>query len=319
MPTRCQLLSGSLPFLTRPSRTISRTFTSSPCLRLQKRKGGDLGSHLPKHVLPKNQEIPAYPHGPSHIFKQSNKGLYGGSVIQFGNNVSPDTETKTRRHWKPNVLSKSLYSITLKKKIKLRVTAKVLKTIDKVGGLDEYLLGDSASGRRVKELGVTGWNLRFALMQMPVVRARMRAEAAALGLAQEKIDEQWPDIKPVVAPKLSYNEKKKEVARSKEDSRERLRIKKAARKYVRRGWCETMEEGRALAVERAPLRKAARERNERMRERHFELVKKAGGIEAWKTGRAERLAKWIEEAGGKEAWEAMIEAKKAKDRVERMA
>jgi large subunit ribosomal protein L28 len=111
-------------------------------------------------------------------------------MIQFGNNVSRKTETKTRRKWKPNVLSKSLYSVALKKKIKLRITANVLKTIDREGGLDEYLLKDSV--QRIKELGPTGWALRWTLMQRPVVIDRLRAEAAALGLDQATIDKQWP-------------------------------------------------------------------------------------------------------------------------------
>lgn len=110
-------------------------------------------------------------------------------MIQFGNNVSPDTETKTRRSWHPNVLSKALYSIALKKKIKLRVTAKVLKTIDREGGLDEYLLGDKES--RIKELGPIGWKLRWAIMQKPTVRERMREEARRLGLPKEVIQERW--------------------------------------------------------------------------------------------------------------------------------
>ena len=112
---------------------------------LQRRRGGDLGSHLPKNVIPKDAYIPAYPYGDQQLFKQANKGLYGEQMIRFGNNVSKDTETKTRRNWKPNVLSKSLYSVALKKRIKLRITAKVLKTMDREGGLDEYLLKDNVS------------------------------------------------------------------------------------------------------------------------------------------------------------------------------
>lgn len=156
--------------------------------------GGDLGSHLPKNVIPRDASIPEYPYGPASLFKQSNKGLYGGQMIQFGNNVSPDTETKTRRHWKPNILTKSLYSVALRKRIKIRLTSKVLKTMDREGGLDEYLLKESEA--RIKELGPMGWALRWTLMQTPEVIARFRAEAAAIGLAQEVIDKQWP-IRPV--------------------------------------------------------------------------------------------------------------------------
>jgi large subunit ribosomal protein L28 len=194
MHPRCQLLSGHLVTVLRTPKTAQRTFSTSASLYnknpLQRRKGGDLGSHLPKHVISQDPHIPDYPYGENALFKQSNKGLYGEQMIQFGNNVSRKTETKTRRKWTPNVLSKSLYSVALKKRIKLRVTSNVMKTIDREGGLDEYLLKDSV--QRIKELGPTGWALRWTLMQRPVVIDRLRAEAAALGIDQATIDKQWP-------------------------------------------------------------------------------------------------------------------------------
>ncbi|KAF2748927.1 hypothetical protein M011DRAFT_372963, partial [Sporormia fimetaria CBS 119925] len=128
-------------------------------------------------------EIAEYPYlntPERRLFKQANKGLYGGQMIQFGNNVSKDTKTKTRRHWKPAILSKSLYSVALKKRVKLRLTGHVLRIIDREGGLDNYLLKESES--RIKELGPTGWALRATLLRNNSVRARLREEAAALGL-----------------------------------------------------------------------------------------------------------------------------------------
>ncbi|KAJ4364261.1 hypothetical protein N0V95_000884 [Ascochyta clinopodiicola] len=194
MHPRCQLLSGHLATVLRSPQAAQRTFTTSASLYnknpLQRRKGGDLGSHLPKHVISQDPHIPDYPYGDHALFKQANRGLYGEQMIQFGNNVSRKTETKTRRKWTPNVLSKSLYSVALKKRIKLRVTSNVMKTIDREGGLDEYLLKDSV--QRIKELGPTGWALRWTLMQRPAVIDRLRAEAAALGLDQATIDKQWP-------------------------------------------------------------------------------------------------------------------------------
>jgi large subunit ribosomal protein L28 len=187
MTIRCQLLSNPCRVLIGAFQSTSRHFSTTPFL--QKKVGGDLGSHLPKHVIPKGAVIPEYPYGENRFFKQSNKGLYGGAMIQFGNNVSRDTETKSRRSWHPNVLSKALYSIALKKKIKLRVTAKVLKTIDKEGGLDEYLLGDKES--RIKELGPVGWKLRYAVMRTSTVRNRMREEARRLGLPADVIQDRW--------------------------------------------------------------------------------------------------------------------------------
>lgn len=200
MPVRCQLLSGRISaqgVVFRSAQSTQRTYATAapaPAVKnpLQRRRGGDLGSHLPKNVIPKDAYIPAYPYGEHKLFKQANKGLYGDQMIRFGNNVSRKTETKTRRKWKPNVLTKSLYSVALKKRIKLRVTAKILKTMDREGGLDEYLLKDNEA--RIKELGPMGWALRWTLMQRPEVIDRLRADAAALGLDQATIDEQWPTI-----------------------------------------------------------------------------------------------------------------------------
>lgn len=63
--------------------------------------------------------------------------------------------------------------------------ARVLRTIDKVGGLDEYLLGDKPG--RIKELGVGGWALRWRLLGTEKVRERYRAERRRLGLPEEGV------------------------------------------------------------------------------------------------------------------------------------
>ena len=131
--------------------------------------------------------VPAYPYGPARWYKQSNRGLYGGQRIQFGNNVGPKFETKTRRTWGINVFRKRLYSHALNRFVQVRVSARVLRTIDKLGGLDEYLLGEKEA--RVKELGESGWWLRWAIMQTPVVRKRFAAERERLGLLKGGADE----------------------------------------------------------------------------------------------------------------------------------
>lgn len=201
MLSRCQLLPGR-PIIhnvvIRTAQSTRRTYATAdpaPVVKnpLRRKKGGDLGTHLPKHVIPADAYIPAYPYGDHALFKQANRGLYGDQMIHFGNNVSEKTETKTRRDWKPNVLSKGLYSVALKKKIKLRITSRVLKTMDREGGLDEYLLKDNE--HRLKELGPLGWALRWTLMQKPQVIDRMRAQASALGVDQATIDAQWPTQK----------------------------------------------------------------------------------------------------------------------------
>jgi len=124
--------------------------------------------------------IPPYPHGPSLTYKTSNSGLYGASHIQFGNLISHQNELKSRRTWHPNIHRKRLWSDSLQRFIRVKVQARVLRTIDKVGGLDEYLLGDKPA--RIRELGVQGWRLRWLVMRTPKIRARIREERVRLGL-----------------------------------------------------------------------------------------------------------------------------------------
>ncbi|KAK3396889.1 hypothetical protein B0T20DRAFT_414727 [Sordaria brevicollis] len=148
---------------------------------------------LPEDVLPSpvlaaafapKLEIPAYPYGPRRVYHQSNTGLYGSALIRFGNNVSKRNEIKTRRKWRPNVQQKRLWSKSLGVFVRTRVTTRVLRTIDKVGGLDEYLLGHKAA--RVKELGPWGWMLRWRIMQTPEVRNRFYKERKELGLPKKQ-------------------------------------------------------------------------------------------------------------------------------------
>lgn len=81
--------------------------------------------------------------------------------------------------------SKRLWSDGLNKFIRTRVTTRVLRTVDKCGGLDEYLLGEKAN--RVKELGMGGWKLRWRIMQSPKVRERFRLERLRMGLVEPEV------------------------------------------------------------------------------------------------------------------------------------
>ena len=76
--------------------------------------------------------------------------------------------------------SKRMWSESLGTWIRLRITARVLRTVDKVGGLDEYLLGEKAG--RVKGLGMGGWKLRWRIMQTEAVKERFRLQREVLGL-----------------------------------------------------------------------------------------------------------------------------------------
>ncbi|PKS13105.1 hypothetical protein jhhlp_000447 [Lomentospora prolificans] len=127
---------------------------------------------------------PLYPPGERTLYKQSNQGLYGFSRIRFGNNVSGRNDTRTPRTWKPNVQRKKLWSESLGAWVKTRLTTRVLRTIKKEGGLDQYLTGHGR--RRIEELGPAGWRLRWLVMQTPAMRSKMDAEREKLGLEPAK-------------------------------------------------------------------------------------------------------------------------------------
>lgn len=119
------------------------------------------------YIPDKKPEYPAYPYGEARIFKRGDHGLYGGQVIGFGNQIS-EMKNKSRRTWLPNVITKSLWSEALGKMVKMRLTARVLKTITKEGGLDQYVTKDKAA--RVKELGLFGWRLKYDVLRAQETR-----------------------------------------------------------------------------------------------------------------------------------------------------
>eukprot|EP00577_Skeletonema_sp_RCC1716_P027454 CAMPEP_0113409380 /NCGR_PEP_ID=MMETSP0013_2-20120614/21115_1 /TAXON_ID=2843 ORGANISM="Skeletonema costatum, Strain 1716" /NCGR_SAMPLE_ID=MMETSP0013_2 /ASSEMBLY_ACC=CAM_ASM_000158 /LENGTH=150 /DNA_ID=CAMNT_0000295491 /DNA_START=51 /DNA_END=500 /DNA_ORIENTATION=+ /assembly_acc=CAM_ASM_000158 len=82
---------------------------------------------------------------------RSTRGLFDGRDVRFGNNV-PFSLKKTRRKWSPNVQHKVLYSEVLDELIKFKVTTGALRSIDKMGGLDNYLV----NSKHVKELKTKG-------------------------------------------------------------------------------------------------------------------------------------------------------------------
>lgn len=67
------------------------------------------------------------------------RGIWAGKHIGFGNQES-FSERKTRRTWQPNVHRHRLDSDVLGETLFLPITAAALRTFDKYGGLDRYLL-----------------------------------------------------------------------------------------------------------------------------------------------------------------------------------
>ena len=65
-----------------------------------------------------------------------------GKGVMAGNNVS-HAHNKTRRRFLPNVQQTSMMSDTLGEMVRMRVSTRAIRTIEKNGGLDAFLLGTS--------------------------------------------------------------------------------------------------------------------------------------------------------------------------------
>ena len=65
-----------------------------------------------------------------------------GKKPMSGNNVS-HANNRTRRRFIPNLQNVKLYSSTLQKHINLNITIRTMKTVEKNGGLDSYLIKTS--------------------------------------------------------------------------------------------------------------------------------------------------------------------------------
>lgn len=158
--------------------SAARAFTTTPALGVKTLNAKKIPPPL----------APAYPHGERKLYKQSNTGLYGKARIAFGTRVSGKQDARTPRLWKPNVHRKKLWSDSLGAWVQTRLTTRVMRTIKKEGGLDEYLV---AHGRkRVEELGPAGWRLRWLVMQTDSMQARFRAERERLGVkAREEAED----------------------------------------------------------------------------------------------------------------------------------
>lgn len=70
--------------------------------------------------------------------------------VLTGNNVS-HANNKTRRRFLPNIQSRRLFSETLGETVRLKIAASTLRTIEKRGGLDGYLL-EAAEAELPREL-----------------------------------------------------------------------------------------------------------------------------------------------------------------------
>lgn len=123
---------------------------------------------------------PPYPYPRAQWYKKQDRGLFGGQTIRFGNQISEEYDNKSSRTWHPNVQNKKLFSVALNQHIQVKTTTRVLRTIDKLGGLDEYLVGDKTA--RIKALGPVGWRMRWRVLHTPMMEKRLRKTGNALGV-----------------------------------------------------------------------------------------------------------------------------------------
>lgn len=180
--------------------------------------------------------MPPYPYGKNAAFREANFGLYGGATLQSGNKISKGrNKGKTLRKWFPNVRIETFRSEALDTELKIPVTARVVRTIRKCGGIDEYVMGTKPA--RIKELGMLGWKLRWLVMTSPKMLARFDKERAELGLPQATslraaFEDVWNDneqrTKLLEQQELAWSDLRQAASRFEE--------------HVRKHWIENGEE-----------------------------------------------------------------------------
>ena len=74
----------------------------------------------------------------------SRRCIVTGKGVMFGNNVS-HANNKTRRRFTPNIQDISLFSEKLGKSVSMRISTQGLRTIEKKGGIDAWLLSVKAA------------------------------------------------------------------------------------------------------------------------------------------------------------------------------
>jgi large subunit ribosomal protein L28 len=86
-------------------------------------------------MLPTLPKLTTLPY--SQPFKRAALGLFHGKTKLYGNNV-PFSKHKTRRTWLPNSHRQSLFSEVMGGMVRTTVTARALRTVDKVCCLDDF-------------------------------------------------------------------------------------------------------------------------------------------------------------------------------------
>ena len=76
-----------------------------------------------------------------------------GKTFQTGNNVS-HARNRTKRRFSPNLQNISFLSEKLGRSIKLKVATSAIRTIEKKGGLDSYLLNTANTKLPIQALKI---------------------------------------------------------------------------------------------------------------------------------------------------------------------
>ena len=88
-------------------------------------------------VLKPNTEL--LPHGSERSMAMAKRCQITGKGVMTGNNVS-HAKNRTRRRFLPNLQQTSMQSEILGRTVSLRVTTSAIRTIEKHGGLDAFLM-----------------------------------------------------------------------------------------------------------------------------------------------------------------------------------
>lgn len=125
--------------------------------------GYQVGDVIPRDLkIPlQAKQVPDYQYEAMY-FKRQNRGLFGGVQRKRSKNSSESGNKSLRTHL-PNIQKSKLWSETLGRTIQTKVSTKVLKTITKEGGLDNYLTKETPG--RVKTLGLKGWGLKYQVLK----------------------------------------------------------------------------------------------------------------------------------------------------------
>ena len=86
-----------------------------------------------------------------------------GKAVMTGNNVS-HANNKTRRRFLPNICQVTLQSEGLGRSVRLKVSAKALRSVEHSGGLDAFLLK-----ARDEELSAKALEVKRQLLKSQVV------------------------------------------------------------------------------------------------------------------------------------------------------